>query len=86
MGYDSDSLLHVGEVPGRRGCYIAAGWEGHGMPVIWLAMKGIALMVSKGVGFGESGIPKLYKTTSERLESKRDDLAEVPEILSPPEN
>lgn len=42
MGYNSDKLPSVGKVPGKEGCFIAAGFEGHGMPVIWLVMKGIA--------------------------------------------
>lgn len=28
MGYNSDGLPSVGEVPGREGCFIAAGFEG----------------------------------------------------------
>jgi glycine/D-amino acid oxidase-like deaminating enzyme len=71
MAYDSDALPNVGEVPGREGCFIAAGFEGHGMPVIWLVMKGIAEMV-KGKRFEEVGIPRVYKTTRERLESDID--------------
>lgn len=86
MGYNSDSLPHVGEVPGRKNCWIAAGFGGHGMPVIWLAMRGVALMVGKGVEWEESGVPNLYRTTRERLESLRNDLAEVPQKKTPPED
>jgi glycine/D-amino acid oxidase-like deaminating enzyme len=75
MGYNSDGLPSIGEVPGRQGCLIAAGFEGHGMPVIYLAMKGIAEMAGKGKKFEESGIPRIYKTTMERLMSERNDLA-----------
>lgn len=28
MGYNSDGLPSVGEVPGRQGCFVAAGFEG----------------------------------------------------------
>jgi len=74
MGYNSDTLPSVGEVPGREGCFIAAGFEGHGMPVIWLVMKGIAEMVGSGKAFEEVGIPRVYRTTRERLESAVDVL------------
>jgi glycine/D-amino acid oxidase-like deaminating enzyme len=70
MGYNSDSLPSVGEVPGREGCYIAAGFEGHGMPVIYLTMKGIAEMVRDRKTFEEVRIPRIYKTSKERLESE----------------
>lgn len=72
MAYNSDTLPSVGEVPGRGGCYIAAGFEGHGMPVIWLVMKGIAEMVLEGKSFEGVRIPRVYKTTRERLESELD--------------
>jgi glycine/D-amino acid oxidase-like deaminating enzyme len=75
MAYTSDELPSVGEIPGREGCFIAAGFEGHGMPVIWLVMKGIAEMVAMGRRFEEVKIPRVYKTTRERLESEIDLLA-----------
>jgi glycine/D-amino acid oxidase-like deaminating enzyme len=77
MGYNSDTLPSVGEVPGREGCYIAAGFEGHGMPVIYLTMKGIAEMVRDGKKFEEVRIPRIYKTSKERLESEVDLLGPV---------
>ncbi|TVY84362.1 Gamma-glutamylputrescine oxidoreductase [Lachnellula suecica] len=73
MGYNSDSLPSVGEVPGREGCFIAAGFEGHGMPLIWLTMQGIVGMLG-GKKYEEVRLPSMFKTTKERLESKRDDL------------
>jgi hypothetical protein len=72
MGHTSDVLPSVGEVPGRKGCYIAAGFDGHGMPVIYLTVKGIVDMVLKEKGLDEVGIPRIYKTTRERLESEVD--------------
>ncbi|KAG9228436.1 FAD dependent oxidoreductase [Amylocarpus encephaloides] len=74
MGYTSDGLPSVGAVPDMENVWIAAGFEGHGMPVIWLTMNGIARMI-KGAKFKESGIPRIYRTTRERLEEDRDDLA-----------
>ncbi|KUJ19730.1 FAD dependent oxidoreductase [Mollisia scopiformis] len=69
MGYNADENPSVGEVPGRDGMFVAAGFEGHGMPVIFLTMKGVAEMVGRGKRFEETGIPRMYKTTRERLES-----------------
>lgn len=76
MGYNSDTFPHIGAVPGRENCFIAAGFEGHGMPVIYLAMKGIAKMI-KGGSFEESGVPRVYRASRERLESDVD-------VLGPP--
>ncbi|TVY39181.1 hypothetical protein LCER1_G009320, partial [Lachnellula cervina] len=75
MGYNSDALPSVGEVPGRDGCYIAAGFEGHGMPVIWLVMKGISEMVRYGKSTEETAVPSILKTTEERLKSTENRLA-----------
>ncbi len=77
MGYTSDSLPSIGEVPGRASCFIAAGFVGHGMPVIWLTMKGIAEMVKEKKSFDEVRIPRIYRTTMERLESDLDLLGPV---------
>lgn len=69
MGYSWDSVPHVGEVPGRESEFILSGFNGHGMPVIWLAAKGLAEMVHTGKAFEEVNIPRLYKTTQERIEA-----------------
>ena len=74
MGYNADSRPSIGEVPGREGCYIAAGFEGHGMPLIYLTMKGIAEMVVDGKKYEEVRLPRIFKTTKERLESDIDNL------------
>ncbi|TVY84161.1 putative oxidoreductase OrdL [Lachnellula suecica] len=74
MGYNSDGLPRVGQVPGREGCFIAAGFGGHGMPVIWLVMKSLTEMVRYGKKFEQTAVPNIYKTTKERLESTEDRL------------
>ncbi|KAJ5645936.1 hypothetical protein N7490_002308 [Penicillium lividum] len=68
MGYSSDGLPHVGRVPGHDGQYILAGFTGHGMPQIFLAAEGIAKMIVKGMNFEDTGLPRLFKTTSTRIE------------------
>lgn len=67
MGYSWDSLPHLGEVPGKPGQYVLAGFNGHGMPVVWLAAKGIAEMVGTSKAYEEVGLPAIAKTTAERL-------------------
>jgi glycine/D-amino acid oxidase-like deaminating enzyme len=71
MGYSYDSLSHVGHVPDRPGQLIMAGFNGHGMPVIWLAAKGIAEMIKTRQSFEDVGLPRLIKTTSARIENAK---------------
>lgn len=39
MGHTSDLQPRIGSIPGRPNQYILAGFNGHGMPVIFLAAK-----------------------------------------------
>ncbi|KAF5631023.1 hypothetical protein F25303_9749 [Fusarium sp. NRRL 25303] len=73
MGYSTDSLPHVGEVPGRDGVFVIAGFHGHGMPVIFLAAEGVAAM-TQGLVYERTGLPSLFKTSKDRLESERNDI------------
>lgn len=68
MGYSFDSTPHLGHVPGKPGQLIISGFNGHGMPVIWLAAKGLADMIHTGKSFEDVSIPRLYKTTQERID------------------
>ena len=74
MGHSADSLPHIGAVPDRKDIFILAGFNGHGMPVIYLAAKAIAEMVSEGRSFEQTGLPELYKTTKERLTPQFNDI------------
>jgi hypothetical protein len=74
MGYSSDGLPHVGLVPGQQDKYIIAGFTGHGMPQIFLAAEGLAKMVLKDVGFAQTGLPRLFESTSARLESRENKI------------
>ncbi|KAJ5706151.1 hypothetical protein N7536_001840 [Penicillium majusculum] len=77
MGYSTDSLPHIGQVPGEKGQFIMAGFTGHGMPQAWLSGKGIAAMVSEGIPFAESGIPRIFETTQARLQKDKNDILET---------
>ncbi|CAL5871853.1 uncharacterized protein PFLUO_LOCUS6107 [Penicillium psychrofluorescens] len=69
MGYSYDTHPQVGEVPGKPGQFICAGFNGHGMPVVFLSGKGIAEMIRDSKKFEEVGLPRIYKTTLARLEA-----------------
>lgn len=81
MGYSYDSNPHVGEVPGKPNQFVLAGFNGHGMPVIWLSGKAVAKMVVGGVPFEETGTPRLFKTTQERIDRARNGSEEHGDIL-----
>lgn len=70
MGYSSDFVPHIGAVPGKPGQFILAGFNGHGMPQILLSAKAVARMVRDGDLFEETGLPRIFKTTRERLDRK----------------
>jgi hypothetical protein len=76
MGYSSDFMPHLGEVPDKPGQYIIAGFSGHGMPEILLSSKGVAAMVRDDISFEESGLPSIFKTTKERITKKESPLEE----------
>ena len=73
MGWTSDFMPYVGEVPGKPGQLVLAGFSGHGMPQILLAAEGIAQMLKGENRFEEVGLPKLFKPTVERLGSEKND-------------
>ncbi|KAM0415781.1 hypothetical protein ACHAPT_013242 [Fusarium lateritium] len=74
LGYSFDFMPHIGEVPGKPGQFIIAGFTGYGMPKILLSSKGLARMVRHGASFEETGLPTPFKTTRERNESKTSPL------------
>ena len=44
------------------------------MPVIFLAAKGIAEMIRANKTFEQTGLPSVYRTTEERLQSDKNIL------------
>jgi glycine/D-amino acid oxidase-like deaminating enzyme len=69
IGTTADGFPHCGKVPGKENQYILAGFNGSGMSHIFLSAKGVAKMVREGASFEESGMPRIFKTTEERLKS-----------------
>lgn len=74
MGYNSDSLPNLGAVPDRPGCFLEAGFQGNGMPQIFLVAKAIVEMVVTGKAVEEVRIPRIYRTSRERLRSTVDHM------------
>ncbi|KAK4689720.1 hypothetical protein P7C73_g393, partial [Tremellales sp. Uapishka_1] len=80
LGYSSDLLPYVGEVPDRPGVFICAGFTGHGMPRIPGCTAAISTLVVSRLAAGqvtpeaqksfEAILPKPYWITRERLQSK----------------
>lgn len=69
MGRTADEWPHVGEVPGSEGQqYVLAGFNGGGMSMIFLCAQGVAKMID-GTPYEQSGLPRLFKTSVERLEA-----------------
>ncbi|RDW77707.1 FAD dependent oxidoreductase superfamily-like protein [Coleophoma cylindrospora] len=81
MGYSYDSNPHVGEVPGKPNQFVLAGFNGHGMPVIWLSGKAVAKMVSENIPIEQTNVPRLFKTTQERIDRARSGSEEEGDIL-----
>ncbi|POS83343.1 hypothetical protein EPUL_005732, partial [Erysiphe pulchra] len=68
MGYNSDSLPNIGAVPGRAGCFLQAGYQGNGMPQIFLISKALVEMIVTGKSVEEVRIPRLYRASRERIQ------------------
>ncbi|KAH7145514.1 FAD dependent oxidoreductase [Dactylonectria estremocensis] len=77
MGYSSDRLPRVGPIPDRSGMFIMGGFTGHGMPQVFLCASGLADMVLGTAEFGESGIPRLFEESRERLSDDRNRVLEI---------
>lgn len=74
MGYSSDFMPHVGEVPGKPGQMVLAGFSGHGMPLIFRSAKGVVNMLLHGTRFEETGVPLVFQATQERLDSSKNEI------------
>lgn len=81
MGYSYDSNPHIGAVPSKEGQFILGGFNGHGMPVIFLAAKELAKMVAQGISFEETNLPRLFKTTQFRIDRAINGREEDGDIL-----
>ncbi|KXJ85425.1 FAD dependent oxidoreductase [Microdochium bolleyi] len=77
MGYSTDSMPHVGHMPGKPGQLIMAGFTGHGMPLIYLTARAVvAMMRDDNVTFEDTDVPSPFKASQERLDSMRNAILE----------
>ncbi len=67
IGHTADGYPFCGKVPGKDNHFVLAGYNGGGMPLIFLTAKGIAKMIREDVPFEAGGIPMIFKITEERL-------------------
>ncbi|CAA9959597.1 hypothetical protein PTMSG1_03014 [Pyrenophora teres f. maculata] len=65
MGYSNDGFPYVGPVCDRPGQYLCAGFNGHGMPQIFLSAKAIATMIVKG-NAEDIDLPVPYRISPDR--------------------
>lgn len=75
----SNLLSKLGGIKSNRSGskFIAAGFNGHGMPVIFRATEALASMILHGKRFEETGLPGVYETTLDRLKDEQDDHQEA---------
>jgi glycine/D-amino acid oxidase-like deaminating enzyme len=83
MGYSADMLPRIGHVPGRKGIFIMGGFTGHGMAQIFLAAQGLTKMLLNDAAYSETGLPRLFEETEERLASKENMVIGIHEGLPP---
>jgi hypothetical protein len=76
MGYSADFMPHIGPVPDKPGQFIIAGFNYHGMPQILLSSKDLAAMVRDEVTFERTRVPRLFKTTKERIQRRDSPLGD----------
>lgn len=76
MGWTSDFMPYIGEVPDKAGQFVVAGFSGHGMPLILLSAKAVAQMVRNDVPFEQTGVPSVFKATKERLANTKNEILE----------
>ncbi|CAI7580608.1 unnamed protein product [Penicillium pancosmium] len=82
MGYSYDSNPHIGAVPGSdKDQYILAGFNGHGMPVIWLSSKELAKMIIHDIPFEQTSMPRLFQTSQFRIDRALNGKTEDGDIL-----
>ncbi|KAJ5238902.1 hypothetical protein N7468_003521 [Penicillium chermesinum] len=81
MGYSYDLHPHIGCVPEAQDQYIIAGFNGHGMPVIWLSSKELAKMITMNIPFEKTSMPRLFQTTQARLDRALNGTVEDGDIL-----
>jgi glycine/D-amino acid oxidase-like deaminating enzyme len=63
----TDSLPHVGRVPGTQNQYLLGGFNGGGMSFIFKSAGAVADMIRTGCSFKDTGVPAVFETTRKRM-------------------
>ncbi|KZV92666.1 DAO-domain-containing protein [Exidia glandulosa HHB12029] len=66
VGSTAEGVPFIGEVPGKPGQWICAGWSGHGMSRIWTGAPGVVTLMNGG-SWADTGLPECFELTAERL-------------------
>ncbi|CAF1250379.1 unnamed protein product [Adineta steineri] len=74
LGFTSDLLPFVGELPDQSNGYVIAGFNGQGMPRILLCARALIDLVLGRIDKIEELIPEPYVITKNRLETKENYL------------
>jgi len=74
MGYSNDGFPYVGQVCERPGQYVCAGFNGHGMPQIFLSAKAIASMILKG-DMEDVDLPIPYRISPDRWHEPKEHIS-----------
>jgi glycine/D-amino acid oxidase-like deaminating enzyme len=72
MGYSADLMPWVGEMPGKPGIFVTAGFTGHGMPRVLGCSGAIAALVREDIpSLKETKVPQPYWITEGRLQVQK---------------
>lgn len=66
IGASADGVPYVGAVPGKKGQWICAGHNGHGMARVFTCGPALAKLM-QGATWAEAGLPEVFELTEERL-------------------
>ncbi|OWZ66298.1 hypothetical protein AYX14_02526 [Cryptococcus neoformans] len=78
LGVTPDNVPFLGAIPGKKGQYIIAGFNGHGMARIFHLAPCLAKVI-KGEGWDET-VPRCFEVTQERLEKLKRNAGKSKEI------
>lgn len=70
LGYTTDGLPMIGEI--ENGKYIIAGFNGHGMPRVFLSARELVKSVLKHIPLTETDLPRSFIWSSDRMSKSSD--------------
>ncbi|TDZ36181.1 putative oxidoreductase OrdL [Colletotrichum spinosum] len=67
MGFSPDGFPFVGQVPGEKGLWICAAFQGHGMVMCWMCAKALSAMLDDDDEKLGDWFPEAFRVTSDRM-------------------